>query len=356
MSVVSEVGTLFSLWIDAVARSVSAMFDRFESARRILMIEDNAGGFTLQLAKAARNETLAPHRVQVTEGVVAPLPREWMAAFRDSRVDLVLRPSRFLFRPLDLPKRAAEFLDGIVRAQIDRLTPWNAADAVFHWTHPVEVAGERVTMTVVATARAVVAPLVESVADLGAAIVEVSTDAPELDGARVKVFTRRSGGQVEFKRVRALLLAAFVLTGIAAAVSAGAAGFVAGHYDDQKRQIQRKIMEHRAAIRAGQTATGNTALELLEKRKHTSPSSVMVVEALSALLPDHTYATELRIEGEKLQVIGITRDAPSLIQALEQSPHFSRATFFAPTTRAPNEPGERFHIEAQIRPNFGSGT
>jgi len=82
----------------------------------------------------------------------------------------------------------------------------------------------------------------------------------------------------------------------------------------------------------------------------------MVLEAISRALPDTTYVTELHVEGDKMQVAGLTQDAPSLIKLIEQSPQFTRATFFAPTTRSQNDPGERFHIEAHITPYFGSGS
>ncbi len=76
----------------------------------------------------------------------------------------------------------------------------------------------------------------------------------------------------------------------------------------------------------------------------------MIIENLSRILPDNTYVTELRIEDSKIQVVGVTHDAPALIGLMEQSGLFTRATFFAPTTRSPSETGERFHIQALIQP------
>ena len=77
---------------------------------------------------------------------------------------------------------------------------------------------------------------------------------------------------------------------------------------------------------------------------------MLVLETLSKILPDQTYVTELRLEGNKLRLTGITRDAPSLIGLMEQSGRFTRATFFAPTTRSPSDQAMRFHIEAIIKP------
>ena len=354
MSVLQELKAAFSLWIDSVAGAVKTSLERFESASRIEVVEDDAGTFTVRMAGAAGKPAIAEaHSVAIAAGSVTALPPDWVRAFRDSRVELKLQPSRFLFRPLELPKRAAEFLDGIVRAQIDRLTPWSAGEAAYHWTQPTESTGERIVMTVVATARAMVTPLAQALADLGAAVVEISTLPPDGGASPVAVYSHRKRGQSELGRIRTVLLVVFVATGLAATTATIASGFLTDYYDGQAQQIQRRIAERRAVIRAGQAGSGNSAVELLERRKHSTPSSVMVLEALSAILPDHTYVTELRIEGDKVQVIGVTRDAPALIQILEQSPHFTRATFFAPTTRAPNNPGERFHIEARIKPYFG---
>jgi general secretion pathway protein L len=357
MSILSEIAAAFSLWIDGVARTVSAPLANIKPARRIEVVEDQFGAFTMQLVTKTGigNGDLPPCRIDVADGRVShSLSPEWAAAVRGGAVELVLRPSRFVFRPLELPNRAAEFLDGIIRAQIDRLTPWSASETVFRWTHPRDVAGERIALTVVATGRESATAFAQAFSELGAAGVAISTATPE--EGRVTVFDQRAGGQAGFSRMRFALTAVLATTGLLAMLSMGVGGFIADSYDTQHQQIQRRIAERRAVMRGNQTGTGSSPLELLIRRKQTTPSSVILIEALSALLPEHTYATEVRMEGDKLQIVGVTRDAPSLIQILEQSPHFSSAGFFAPTTRAANEPGERFHIEARLKPHFGMGT
>jgi general secretion pathway protein L len=357
MSILQQVAIAFSLWVDTVARVVSGPFVKMKTVRRIEVVEDDEDVLTMRLASKTRTRDgeLPRCRIQIAEGnAPRSLPAEWAAAVQGGSVELALRPSRFVFRPLELPNRAAEFLDGIIRSQIDRLTPWNAAETAFHWTSPRGIDGDRILLTVVATGRAAVTSLAQTFLDLGAASVEISTATAE--GERVKIYDRRVGGSEGFGHLRMGLIAALAATGVLAMLTAGVGGFVADSYDAQQQQIAHRITEQRAILRGGQNGTGSSPFEILVRRKQTTPSSVLVIEELSALLPDHTYATEVRIEGDKVQIVGLTRDAPSLIQILEQSPHFSSAGFFAPTTRGANDPGERFHLEARLRPQFGSGT
>jgi len=132
-------------------------------------------------------------------------------------------------------------------------------------------------------------------------------------------------------------------------IASVAAGYLADSLGAQERELERQITQRRAALR-GSDSGKRSPLAQLERRKSETAASVIVLETLSRVLPDHTYVTELHLAGNKLQIGGITRDAPSLIPLIEQSQHFTRATFYAPTTRSSSDPGERFHIEAQIEP------
>lgn len=355
---ISEIKAFFGEWITAVAKAVDLAFGRFARRSRILLSESGDQTFTAKLKLARKGANLREVSFRLAQGrPVPPLPPEWAAAFRGGRVEAIVAPDQLLFRSLDFPKQAVDFLDGMIRTQIDRLTPWAADDVVFGWSPPT-LSNERVETTLAATSKQQIQPLVRFATSMGAASLAAFAVHPVAAGklANIRLLDQPLSGAIG----RALDLPRFLrLTLLSAAFAAAAslliAAYLGNDLDTEQQQLMRRISERRAALRLSPNA-GGSAFSLIAKRKQTSASAVLVLEALSQALPDSTYVTELRIEGDKVQVVGMTQDAPSLIRLIERSPQFARATFFAPTTRAQNEPGERFHIEARITPNFGSGT
>jgi general secretion pathway protein L len=366
MAVPAQIRNEFSTWMAVVADAAVAAIDRIGARRQVHLIETAQDSFTMRMIAKPKQSAPSDFHFELVDDEPGPaLPADWKAALRGSQFEVFLRSSRFLFRPLDLPKRAAEFLDAMVGSQIDRLTPWTANEAAFSWTAPVETPNERINLTVIAAPKTKMNPLIRLAEYCGAGSVTLHAapqgSYPSIDGrpamvGGTKVFEKRMRGALDLARVRRVLTAVLLAAAVSAALSVGIASVVGSRLDEQQRQLSSKIAEQRAAMRSGLATSDDSAQSLLVRRKHATPSSVMVLDALSQLLPDNTYVTELRIEKDKLQVVGVTQDAPSLVKLIEQSPHFARATFFAPTTRSANDPGERFHIEARITPFFGLGT
>jgi general secretion pathway protein L len=354
----SELKELLAEWIAAVAEAVQSVMARMVPRRRIQLVEGEDNDFTLRVQSAQNGATLPETSFRLLHGRPEPaLASAWLAALRGSYLEVFMKSDRVLFRAIDFPMQATDFLDGMIRAQIDRLTPWTASDAVFGITPPVPIANERIAMTLAATSKQEIQPLLELATDFGAASVTglVETQAVGEVALPVRLFDRPLIGAVgPAISLPQLLRLTLLGAGLAAAISLAISAYVGSALDAEQQELQHRIAQRRAALRIDQP--GGSAETLLAKRKQSSPSSVMVLEAISRVLPDTTYVTELRVEGDKMQVVGLTQDAPSLIKLMEQSPQFTRATFFAPTTRAENEPGERFHIEAHITAYFGSGS
>jgi general secretion pathway protein L len=353
----AELKELFAIWITAVAAAVEALISRLAPRRRVRLQEIAPDRFTASMAVPTKEAMLQPVSFGLVQGRVQPqLPQQWRAALRGSQIEISMLPDQVLFRELDFPRQAAPFLDGMVRAQIDRLAPWPVSDVVYGLTVPEPAANDRIALMLAATSKAKVQPLIDLAADVGASSVSGLVPLPGAStGTPVRLFALRlsGAGTAAFDMPR-LLRRSMLGVGLAAAAALVIASYVGGTLDSRQQELQQQLAQRRAALRLNQGTS--SAETLLAQRKQTSPSSVMVLESLSRTLPDTTYVTELRIEADKMQVVGLSRDAPSLIRLLEQSPQFNRATFFAPTTRSPEEPGERFHIEAHVTPYFGSGS
>jgi general secretion pathway protein L len=162
-------------------------------------------------------------------------------------------------------------------------------------------------------------------------------------------------GILSLPKARRILLVGLAGCGLVAAATGIAASIIDGRLEARQDQLARRIVERRALALSARNAADDpaTAAErALAQRKNASPSAVIALEILSQILPDHTYVTELRIEGDKLRLAGLTHDAPGLIRLIERTRHFTQATFFAPVTRSQSATADHFNIEARLEPVF----
>jgi general secretion pathway protein L len=352
----APIANAFWRWIDDVAAFVASLPWPLASARAVKVMEVDDGEFVLQLPQELSNLAFESERIRFSDGEIAgTLPEHVAIALRRSRIELTLKPDRFLFRPLELPGKAVEFLDGIIRAQIARLSPWSAAEAAFGWSTPQQLVADRILVTVAVSARTLVKPYVEALARSGAQTITVFTCPlePKADAAAIKILEEKIGGLFDIAKVRRILTLVLLVTGITTATAVAGSAIIGTMLAGKQRELEQQIADLRAASGASsKDASGSLAVarRKLEIRKQAMPPSVIIIETLSRILPDDTYVTELHVEDGKIQIAGVTRDAPSLIKLLEQSGLFAGATFFAPTTQSSAEPGQRFHIEALIRP------
>ncbi|MGJ5043581.1 PilN domain-containing protein [Bradyrhizobium sp. HKCCYLRH1062] len=342
-------------WTASVATAIEAVADRQLRRPQVLVRHDRTESVVLTIQaqpKAKVKPMPAPARVNPAAGAAqAGLSPEWLRTLRGAALEIHLAAESVLVRPLDFPRQAEPFLDGMIRTQIGRLTPWNLDQVLYGCSAP-RAAGDRIALTLAATPRALVQPLLALADQVGAARLVITADVDSADGGQIQIFkTSLRSSLAGGRDLGRVLKLGWLSVAATTAVLLIATTLIGGYLDGELEDAQAQVTRLRAALRP---AMGATAADgLLAKRKQTSPASVIVLDTLSKILPDGTYVVEMHVENDRLQISGLTQDAPALIRLIEQSPQFSRATFYAPTTRTAGEAGERFHIEARINAYFG---
>ena len=348
MSAASFVAQSWSRWIDDVTAGLKRAASKFRKKRVIELTEQEDASFLVSEWRRGAAKPVGDPRLRFSQDGVAG-PEKAQELLVRSEVHLLLSSSRFLFRSVELPRGADQFVEGVVRSQIDRLTPWTASDAIYGWGPPADAGPARIAVTVAATGRAMIEPIVNAVAARHADFIRVSAQAME-GAAAIPVWSQRSDQSAD-RRMRRDVQIIFAATGLGFAASL-AAWVVAGDYlEAREKAIEDSIAERRSELVRQSGSALERAAQALEARKRMTPSAVIVLEELSKALPDDAHLTELRIEEGKVQIVGLAQDAPALIRLIEQSGRFSHATFFAPTVRAPTG-GDTFHIEARPEPPF----
>ena len=336
-------------WIvEGLMQTWAAVEDRLWPRRRLLLVQ-TAEGYTLQRPDGQA----AVERLQLG-GPVADFPPEAAAVVKDGDVDIVLPVEELLVRTLDpLPAQSKPYLDGIVRHQLERLTPWRANDVLYSsYVAPAGPEDSRLIVTIAATARSLHRRRLEQLAALQPRHMRlVFRDALEGKDVAIDV-TGDSGAMLREQRMRRAIGWSAVGLTAASMVAVVLLVLVWQSTEATLETTEREVADLRAKL----TATGpvispaDRDVATIFNRRLNNPVAVLALDALSASLPDDTYLTEFRIAEGRVRMSGVSRSVSRLVPLLEASPSFAEATFFAPTTRLPNNQGDRFHLDAKLVP------
>ena len=337
-------------WVEVLAMLLLAWREHRRS-QRIIMITEEDGTLVVRQAGLDTAKDAKSRPKVLSASAVKRIARSARGRF----VVLALAADKIVTRRLTVPAQAREFLAGIVRNQIERLSPWPAGEVMYGFVADKSADDGALNVRVLMASRATIDTARSTLAATGLEVDRIVTrpdtgetepvalwsritDAPHEDLATA---SRLIGAGIAASVVWAVILSIFALTTASSIRSEHEA--LAARAKTLQRQLQ-----------AGRTSASLASLPAPQRAwlsKETSAASVIVLEALSRAIPDSAHLSEIRLEGATLRIVGTADDAPALLAPLEQSGHLSNVRFFAPTTRGVDGRQFRFHIEARVEPH-----
>jgi general secretion pathway protein L len=368
----TQAGVIWARWVDGLAAALFAAREIWRAQRALVVAHENGQYVIRHGAPAANPFTWLTNKLMggKVAGGQSPLPGSVLAALPEgtSAPDQVVRAARnsivalehprheLVERRISVPLQAREFLPGIVRNRIERLSPWQADQALYGF-EIVEEGATALDVRIVVASRAAADDAQAQFAALGLPLDRIVA-CPDKEGApSIALWSRlaeTTGVRSEEirRQISATVAAVFILSVGWSIWAFSSAASMRGESEElaaRSNTLQRQLQGARA------TPAAMAALGPAERAwvaKESAPHAVIVIEALSRALPDSAYLTELRLEGKTVRIAGLADDTPSLIAPLEQTGHLSAVRSVAPATRDSNGARFRFNIEAQVVPHL----
>lgn len=362
-----RIGAIWKRWIEVLATLFLSWRDSGRERRSLIVTRKN-GHIVVRRAEATRDAMLRDAQAGNILATLTPgteISEDIRRAAHNSFVVLEFPPDKVVVRRITVPAQARKFLAGVIRNQIERLSPWPANDVVYGFA--AEAGTEdaaALEVSIVMAARSDVDMGRHDLAALGLLVDRVVARDPGskfIDEAAASVTLW--SGLADPSRDGAEGMARKIGVGIAASVAASVALSVwalasAASIGDESEGMAARSKVLQKQVQTGRTASSMASMPPAERAwvsKEMSTSSVIVMEALSRALPDSAYLTELRLEKESLRIVGLADDAPGLLAPLEKSKHMTDVRFFAPMARGPDGKLFRFSIEARVQPHIKIG-
>lgn len=269
------------------------------------------------------------------------------ATYELSRMEVLLSRKDTLLRRIELPVMAEGDMRSAIELQIDRMTPFTTEAVRFaHRVAERDAAAGKATVDVAIVPRARIEPLEARFGAMG--ISPISIDVDNGSGAGLG-FDLRKPASEDAQRRRQIINIGLVALAITVWLMALNAWTTSG--EGEIASWQAKIAELRPA--AERTAALKHRVDALTQpftvaNAHDPARTLSILQELTHILPDQTRVLELRLNGNKLQISGLSNNASDLIAKLEASPSFANVQFTSPVMRSPNSTRDRFELAMDV--------
>jgi len=336
----------FRWWVEGLATALLAV-QRLVRRERRFRLQDTDGSFSLKLANSRRNDAIGS--IEIPQALSDGFLSRIRPQTRGSVIEITVPPAAVLEQQLDpLPKESKPYIESVVRHQIETIFPWSAQD-VLHTTFVKDQDDGKIAVTVCATSRSAVDAALSIATACEASEVVLSGRASSDSDRHLPAIRVPLGNQALARTMRARTTAryAIVVLLVASVCAIGWTSFMRWSAASELAVLEQAIADRRVLLTRA-SAPNPAANAGLEGMRMQGPIAVLLLDRLSELLPDHTYLTELSLDGDRLRISGISSQAAELVLLLEKSRQFRNASFYAPTTRLPGGTSDRFSIEAVI--------
>lgn len=289
-------------------------------------------------------------------GVFA-LEGDGMVSFRDAagrqkRLPVILRlpPAALLERAVVLPLLAEREPERVLDYEMDRFTPFRGDELFWSWVvERRDRARGQLHLRLSFVPKILLQPVLEAMRQAG--IVPVRLEAPSPSGEPRGIELRRARTTGEHWRRRGLVAAGGVCAALAVAVlvlpfvlqqAAGA------NVEKRIAALQPQVAQAERLRREIAARIAGTDVFAAEQAR--VGDTLEVLAALTNILPDDTFLSELALRQGKLSLTGQSAAAARLISALSADPVIRNPAFAAPVTRVENGRADQFSIRAEIAP------
>lgn len=346
-----RVSAFWRWWTQALATWLPLRLrEVFGLAReRLLLQVAGDGGLRVAIDGSGGVRTLADLPLLPSEGGNDPLAS--LLAQRVAKLPrwLLLPAGSALRRPMPLPAAAGDRLHEVLGFEIERQTPFPAAEVEYDARLLGHRADGQIDAELVVVPRQALEAQLAALGPLATTLTGVDVDAGGGEGLGVNLLP----GARRHRRVDPWMGWNLALGMVAVVAIAAGLWQVLDNRRAAAAAFQAEVEQ--AATRARGASTQRQVLvdlvegmAFLESTRAARPTTVEVMDELARRLPDTTYLEKLSIEDTRILLIGLSNEAPSLVQRLEGSPLWRSPALAGALQPDPRSGRDRFTLTAEL--------